>query len=100
MVGVVLLSNIVKGRQSPKHGISYATFQVCALLSPSFSEALLKLLAVTVQFWRNTDDADVIRFLKLFTELPLDEIRNMEQLAGAEINKAKVGADERCHKTW
>ena len=41
------------------------------------------------QFWRNTDDADVGRFLKLFTLLPLDEIARLETLAGAEINEAK-----------
>jgi tyrosyl-tRNA synthetase len=42
------------------------------------------------QFWRNTDDADVARFLKLFTDLPLDEIARLEQLQGAEINQAKI----------
>ena len=42
------------------------------------------------QFWRNTADADVIRFLKLFTEVPLEEIRAMEKWEGAELNKAKV----------
>jgi tyrosyl-tRNA synthetase len=41
------------------------------------------------QFWRNTEDADVGRFLRLFTELPLDEIGRLETLAGAEINEAK-----------
>ncbi len=41
------------------------------------------------QFWRNTQDADVGRFLKLFTDLPLDEITRLEALAGAEINDAK-----------
>ncbi|MEX2519916.1 MAG: tyrosine--tRNA ligase [Paracoccaceae bacterium] len=41
------------------------------------------------QFWRNTADADVGRFLKLFTELPLDEIARMEALEGAELNAAK-----------
>jgi tyrosyl-tRNA synthetase len=41
------------------------------------------------QFWRNTEDADVGRFLKLFTELPLDEIARLETLGGAEINEAK-----------
>ena len=41
------------------------------------------------QFWRNTEDADVGRFLKLFTDLPLDEIARMEALAGAGINEAK-----------
>jgi tyrosyl-tRNA synthetase len=41
------------------------------------------------QFWRNTEDGDVIRFLKLFTDLPLDEIARLEKLQGAEINDAK-----------
>jgi tyrosyl-tRNA synthetase len=41
------------------------------------------------QFWRNTDDADVARFLKLFTTLPLDEVKKLAALQGAEINEAK-----------
>ena len=41
------------------------------------------------QFWRNTSDADVGRFLKLFTKLPLDKIARLEALAGQEINEAK-----------
>ncbi|MFT3730199.1 MAG: tyrosine--tRNA ligase [Hyphomicrobium sp.] len=41
------------------------------------------------QFWRNTEDADVSRFLKLFTFLPLDEIAKLEALSGSEINEAK-----------
>jgi tyrosyl-tRNA synthetase len=41
------------------------------------------------QFWRNTEDADVGRFLRLFTELPIDEIARLEALDGAGINKAK-----------
>ena len=41
------------------------------------------------QFWRNTEDADVGRFLKLFTDLPLSEIARLEALEGAEINEAK-----------
>src|SRR5579859_4460438 len=40
------------------------------------------------QFWRNTEDADVGRFLKLFTELPLAEIAKLEALQGSEINEA------------
>ncbi len=47
------------------------------------------------QFWRNTEDADVGRFLRLFTELPLDEIARLEQLQGSEINEAtKILANE------
>jgi tyrosyl-tRNA synthetase len=41
------------------------------------------------QFWRNTEDADVGRFMRLFTDLPLDEIVKLEALPGAEINEAK-----------
>ena len=41
------------------------------------------------QYWRNTEDADVGRFLKLFTLLPLDEIHQLVSLPGAEINEAK-----------
>jgi len=41
------------------------------------------------QFWRNTEDADVGRFLRLFTDLPMPEIKRLEALAGAEINEAK-----------
>ena len=41
------------------------------------------------QYWRNTEDADVERFLKLFTTLPLDEIARLAALGGSEINEAK-----------
>ena len=41
------------------------------------------------QFWRNTEDADVGRFLKLFTTLPLNEISMLERLGGSEVNEAK-----------
>ena len=41
------------------------------------------------QFWRNTDDRDVGRFLRLFTDVPVDEIARIETLEGAEINEAK-----------
>jgi len=41
------------------------------------------------QFWRNTEDGDVGRFMRLFTELPLPEIARLEALGGAEINEAK-----------
>jgi tyrosyl-tRNA synthetase len=41
------------------------------------------------QYWRNVDDADVGRFLRLFTELPLDKIERLESLRGAELNEAK-----------
>ena len=41
------------------------------------------------QFWRNTEDSDVGRFLRLFTELPMDEIARLEALEGRELNDAK-----------
>jgi tyrosyl-tRNA synthetase len=41
------------------------------------------------QYWRNVEDADVGRFLRLFTTLPLDKIARLEKLAGSEINEAK-----------
>ncbi len=53
------------------------------------------------QFWRNTEDADVGRFLKLFTDLPLYEIARLEALEGSEINDAKkvlaTEATRLCH---
>ena len=42
------------------------------------------------QYWRNVDDRDVGKFLRLFTDLPLEEIARLEQLGGSEINAAKV----------
>jgi len=42
------------------------------------------------QYWRNADDRDVGKFLRLFTDLPLDEIARLEALEGAEINEAKI----------
>jgi tyrosyl-tRNA synthetase len=53
------------------------------------------------QFWRNTEDADVGRFLRLFTELPPDEVGRLEALQGAEVNEAKkvlaLHATRMCH---
>ena len=53
------------------------------------------------QFWRNTEDADVVRMLKYFTELPMDEIARLEKLKGAEINEVKkilaLEATKMCH---
>jgi tyrosyl-tRNA synthetase len=55
------------------------------------------------QFWRNTHDADVGRFLRLFTDLPLDEIARLEKLSGDEINAGKIAladaATALCHGT-
>ena len=42
------------------------------------------------QFWRNTDDSNVGKFLRLFTDLPLEEVERLEALPGAEINEAKI----------
>jgi len=42
------------------------------------------------QFWRNTADADVIRFMKLFTEVPMEKIEEYSKLEGAAINDAKI----------
>ncbi len=42
------------------------------------------------QYWRNVDDRDVGKFLRLFTDLPLDEIARLESLEGSEINAAKI----------
>ncbi|MBL1146739.1 MAG: tyrosine--tRNA ligase [Pseudomonadota bacterium] len=53
------------------------------------------------QYWRNADDADIGKLLRLFTELPLDEIAKLEALKGAEINEAKkvlaFEATKLCH---
>jgi tyrosyl-tRNA synthetase len=53
------------------------------------------------QYWRNTEDGDVARFLRLFTDLPLEEIARLEKLEGAEINEAKqilaTEATRLCH---
>jgi tyrosyl-tRNA synthetase len=53
------------------------------------------------QYWRNTEDGDVGRFLRMFTDLPLTEIRRLEDLQGAEINEAKkilaTEATRLCH---
>ncbi len=42
------------------------------------------------QYWRNTEDADVGRFLRLFTDVPIDEIKKLEKLEDSEINQAKI----------
>ena len=56
------------------------------------------------QYWRNVDDADVGRFLRLFTELPLAEIERLEKLEGREINEAKkilaFEATKLCRGRW
>ena len=57
---------------------------------PSFGENYFKSPYDYWQFWRNTDDADVGKFMKLFTDLPLSDIVKYEALDGADINKAKI----------
>ncbi len=57
---------------------------------PNFGEDYVRSPYEYWQFWRNTDDADVGRFLRLFTDLPLGEIAKLEALKGADINTAKA----------
>lgn len=57
---------------------------------PSFGENYFRTPYEYWQFWRNTDDADVGKFMKLFTDLPLDEIAKYEAMEGADINTAKI----------
>ena len=96
--------NIVMGldlgrRMSVKHPLHALT---CPLLTTASGAKMGKTAAGAVwlneeqlspwdywQYWRNSEDADVGRFLKLFTTLPLDEIARLSSLHGAEINEAK-----------
>ena len=84
------------GVKTPLHALT------CPLLTTSSGAKMGKTAAGAVwlneeqlsaydywQYWRNTEDADVGRFLKLFTKLPMDEIARLEALQGAEINEAK-----------
>ena len=57
---------------------------------PAFGDNYFKSPYDYWQFWRNTDDADVGKFMKLFTDLSLDDISKYEALEGADINKAKI----------
>jgi len=57
---------------------------------PSLGEAYFRSPYDYWQFWRNTDDADVGKFMKLFTDLPLSEIAKFEAMEGADINNAKI----------
>ncbi len=96
--------NIVVGldlgrRMGVKHSLHALT---CPLLTTASGAKMGKTAAGAVwlneaqlssydywQYWRNNEDADVERFLKLFTTLPLDEIARLAALQGAEINEAK-----------
>jgi tyrosyl-tRNA synthetase len=96
--------NIVMGLDLGRRmGVNHALHALtCPLLTTSSGAKMGKTAAGAVwlneaslapydywQFWRNTEDADVGRFLRLFTLLPLDEVARLEALQGAEINEAK-----------
>jgi tyrosyl-tRNA synthetase len=95
--------NIVNGVELVRRVAQKAAFGLTTpLLTTSSGQKMGKTLGGAVwlnadrlspydywQMWRNTEDADVGRFLKLFTDLPLDEIARLEALRDAEINEAK-----------
>jgi tyrosyl-tRNA synthetase len=94
-----IVNGIDLGRRMGTHQLYALT---CPLLTTSSGAKMGKTAAGAVwlnadmlpvydywQFWRNTEDGDVTRFLKLFTLLPLDEIARLDALKGAEINEAK-----------
>ena len=94
-----IVNGIDLGRRMGTHQLYALT---CPLLTTSSGAKMGKTAAGAVwlnadllsnydywQFWRNTEDADVERFLKLFTLLPMDEIAKLAALKGAEINEAK-----------
>jgi len=67
-----------------------AAYNWAVLIDKSLGEDYTRSPYDYWQFWRNTDDADVGRFLRLFTDMPLDEIAKLEALEGAQINDAKI----------
>ena len=94
-----IVNGIDLGRRMGTHQLYALT---CPLLTTSSGTKMGKTAAGAVwlneaqlsaydywQFWRNTEDADVERFLKLFTTLPVSEIAKLAALQGAEINEAK-----------
>ncbi|TXJ35167.1 MAG: tyrosine--tRNA ligase [Afipia sp.] len=94
-----IVNGIDLGRRMGTHQLYALT---CPLLTTSSGAKMGKTAAGAVwlnadllsnydywQFWRNTEDADVERFLKLFTLLPMDEIAKLAALKGQEINEAK-----------
>jgi tyrosyl-tRNA synthetase len=94
-----IVNGIDLGRRMGTHQLYALT---CPLLATSSGAKMGKTAAGAVwlnadllapydywQFWRNAEDADVERFLKLFTMLPLDEITRLAALGGAEVNEAK-----------
>ncbi len=95
--------NIIQGTDLGRRLINAELFGfTCPLITTSSGAKMGKTAAGAVwlkperlspydyyQFWRNTEDADVGKFLKLFTDLSLDEIAKLETLGGSEINEAK-----------
>ncbi|MFA5950734.1 MAG: tyrosine--tRNA ligase [Hyphomicrobium sp.] len=96
--------NIVTGIDLGRRmGVAHQLYALtCPLLTTSSGAKMGKTAAGAVwlnaaqlapydywQYWRNVEDADVSRFLKLYTLLPMDEIERLSALAGAEINEAK-----------
>jgi len=94
-----IVNGIDLGRRMGTHQLHALT---CPLLTTAAGAKMGKTAAGAVwlnaemlspydywQYWRNSEDSDVGRFLKLFTLLPLDEIARLEALGGAEINEAK-----------
>lgn len=94
-----IVNGVDLGRRMGTHQLHALT---CPLLTTSSGAKMGKTAAGAVwlngdllppydywQYWRNTEDADVGRFLKLFTLLPMDEIARLSKLQGAEINDAK-----------
>ncbi len=95
--------NIVNGVELGRRSANAELFGLtCPLITTSSGAKMGKTAAGAVwlnkdrlspydyyQYWRNTEDPDVGRFLRLFTELPLDEIARLEGLQGEEINEAK-----------
>jgi tyrosyl-tRNA synthetase len=94
-----IVNGIDLGRRMGKHQLFALTTPLITLASGAkmgktasgavWLNADMKPVYDYWQFWRNTEDADVGRFLKLFTTLPLAEVKRLESLAGSEINEAK-----------
>ena len=103
MAGSDQWGNIVNGVELTRRVLQKEVYGfTCGLLTTSSGAKMGKTASGAVwlnpdmlgaydfyQFWRNTEDADVGRFLRLYTEMPVDEIARLEKLKGAEINEAK-----------
>src|SRR5665213_595602 len=79
----------VRTRIENQQPLTFLEFNYVLMQAADFLE-LHRRHGCTLQFWRNTEDADVGRFLRLFTDLPLDEIARLEALEGSGINAAKA----------